>query len=312
MKRHLIVLLLALLVAGCTVLDDGGREQERPKTVEISGPDCTIAGEDCSATDVTKFGGPARVEIQVNNYGDERMTLDIGSDGRNVMVSKCNDEIVTISSFTGRVEGPSRFDRYDSDDAFPDRVELGEDERLVAVWQLDIIPDDSDVSRLGYSCPMDFELSFDQVINSSQQIQIKADEDVPDASSLESRTTAERPVRLVIDAPASFVPIAGRSLIVRSFLRDVGRGDVTNISRIEQRGAGILSGADCRPPNEELRMYGGGQRSGESYRKTCTVQDTDIDRPEQSDVRWARFTAEYTYRMPLGAATISIVPVEGS
>lgn len=312
MKRHLIVLVLAVLVAGCTVLDDGGGEQERPKTVEISGPDCTIAGEDCSSTEVTKFGGPARVEVQIDNYGDERMTIDIGSDGRDVMVSKCNDEIVNISSFTGRVEGPSRFDRYDSDDAFPERVELGADERLVAVWQLDIIPDDSNVSRLGYSCPMDFELSFDQIINSSQQIQIKADEDVPDASSLESRTTAERPVRLVIDAPTSFVPITGRSLIVRSFLRNVGRGDVTDIDRIEQHGDGVLAAANCRPPNEELRMYGGGQRSGESYRKTCTVQDTDIDTPAQSDVKWARFTTKYTYSMPLGAATISIAPVEGS
>lgn len=317
MQRYTLMLVLAaaVVVAGCT-LPGGQTEESEPKVIQVVGPDCTVAGERCDLTTITRFGGPAEVRVEVRNFGDERMDIPVGSRGQEILIARCNDELATLDpeqggGFSGRIEGTTRFEEFPDADAFPDTVTLRGGERLIMAWTL-AIPEDADVTRLGYSCPLDFELSFNQTIRSGQQLQLKADDEVPDVSRLDTSTTAEQPVTLEIDAPRSFV-VDRSTLSVQGFLRNRGRGEITDIIRIEADPdePGVLADAECRPPNDELRMYGAGARRGQSYRKTCTLPAASLGLAGTSDIRWARYIAEYSYRMPLGSTTIQLAPVEG-
>lgn len=319
MRRTLVLLMVAAAVAGCTALPQQ-QSDDGPDVVEVAGPDCYIGEERCSSVDATKYSGDAEISLAVSNNGETPMWVDVGANGRDVMVSTCNREIASFRSdddggFTLEVEGPAGVDTPDP--TSPVRLNPGETMR--ATWLMNIIPGGGDVSRLGYACRMRFQLTFNQTLESSRQIQLKEDQSVPDVTSLDTTTTSMRPVRLVIDAPESFVPAttagSSKSLVTRAYLRNVGSGEVTDILSIDPQDEGVLAGATCQPSDDQqLRMYGEGERSGESYRRICTVDSGTITANHlnsASTIAWVRYRAEYRYKMGLGTKAISIVPVEG-
>lgn len=306
-------LVAAIALAGCTSPLGQRQQEDEPDVVQIEGPTCTIGGEDCSEATVTKYSSPAEIRMTVSNNGEENMEVNLGRLGSQVLVSRCNADIASLEhgsgGFEARVEGPTRVTTVSGPD-LEVPVTVRPDEQLSLSWTLEIVHDDSDVPSLGYTCPLDFELTFDQVLTSAQQIQIKESEDVPDVRELDFTTSSERPVILRIDAPESFVPEGTRVLPVRAYLENRGDGEITDIARIDPgENPGILSGADC--PEREFRIYQAGDREGQSYRRLCNVASGDIPLSGSSDIRWARFAAEYSYELPLAGTEISIVPVEG-
>lgn len=300
MERALILLLItAVVLAGC--LDTGGGErpdEEQPKVIQVSGPTCTVGGSQCTGQDLTKYDGPAIVTAEFRNQGDQPATVELGEQGSSVMTASCNSELVTIDPFEATVTGPSGRQEVPSGQ---ESVELQADEVLQLQWTLDIVPDDdSNVSTLGYSCPMSFEFRFDQDITTSKQIQVKSAESVPDAGSLASDTSSESPVRLRIDAPDTIVANPARTLVVEGYLENVGRGEITEVSALTAREI------TCRNPDTVIRMYSQGPRSGESYRRVCT-QELSID--SGSRVEDLVYETTYSYRMPLGDVQLTLVPV---
>ncbi len=314
MRTYILLIAAAVLLAGCTQFG-GTQQQETPDVIQIDGPTCTIGGSSCADTEVTKFGGPATVRLTLSNFGKERVEVDLGERGRDVLVSKCNRQLASIhpddgGTYSVEVSGPDRFRAWGDDgDEPPVRVTLAADERLTLEWQLAIVPDDGQVSRLGYSCPLEFEASFTQRVNTSRQVQVTSNPDVARVSSLDETTTSKQPVRLKIDAPDRFVAEGGRALTVRAFLDNVGDGDITNVSSITPVTDSFLDEQkrECTPPNRDLRMFGEGPREGESSRKTCVLDYTPA---AESEIRWLDFTALYSYKLPLGTRSISIQPSE--
>lgn len=298
MRRTLILLLVAaVLLAGC--LDNSGERptQDKPKVIQVSGPTCTVGGTSCAGQDLTKYDGPAIITAEFRNQGDQPATVKLGQDGSEVMTASCNTELVS-PTFSAVVTGPSG--RREVPDSAAS-VNLSADEVLQLEWTLEIVPDqDANVSTLGYSCPMSFEFRFTQDITTSKQIQIKSAESVPDVGSLASDTTSKSPVRLKIDAPSTLVANPSRTLVAEGYLENVGRGEVTDVSRL------TAQDITCRNPDTEIRMYSQGPRSGQSYRRICTTQ-VSID--SGSRVQDIVYETTYSYRMPLGDVRLTLVPV---
>ncbi|MFB6076555.1 MAG: hypothetical protein ABEK12_00295, partial [Candidatus Nanohaloarchaea archaeon] len=283
MRRAALFLAAAVLVAGCTAVS-GQQKTEKPDAVAVSGPDCFIGEEPCSTVDATKFSGDAEISVTVANNGDAKMSVDMGGNGRNVMVSTCNKQIASLEnggSFTAERSGPGGTEDVSGQES----VQLQPGQTLSMRWTMNIAPGGGDISKLGYACKMEFELTFDQVLRSARQIQLKQNTDVPDVPSLDATTTSKRPVRLVIDAPSSFVPASGggegqqKFLVTQAYLKNVGDGTVTDIKAINPETSGVLqknNRESCGPQNDALRMYGAGKRKGESYRKICTLKSNPL------------------------------------
>jgi hypothetical protein len=323
MKQLKIALLVtAVLVAGCTALGNQGEPREKPKVVEVERLECLVGGTPCADARLTKYDGPATIRLIVANFGEERIEVDVGKKGRHLMISKCNDQLANISEegFTVETRGPQGIQQ---EFAEPDAVPVNQDERLVAEWTLDLVPaEDGNVSELGYQCPMEFRLEFTQLLKSQKQIQIRRDEDVPAVRNLDFLTSSKDPVKLVIDAPESFVPATGKRLVVRSYLENVGPGTVTKISYVRPVQEDLKEFyANCDPAAGGIRMFGGGEREGQSYRRVCTMKSDDnsfMDLTQEgsnteidSEVNWLRVEGKYTYRLPLASQRLVFVPVEG-
>ncbi len=312
----MMLLLPALLVllAGCTDLPGGQQTQdEQPDVIQVDRPTCQVGGQRCSAGSVTRFAGTGEVRLALTNNGERPITVNVGQNGRQMMVSKCNDELVRIGSVTEGfrvlIQGPSE---YTEETSFSPggTIDVEENQRMTAIWPLTIEAGPDTLSRLGNSCQMDFEVSFDQTIETSRQVQIKQDRDVPDAASLDTTTTSKRPVRLRVEAPDSIVRAEGRNLVAEAFFENVGDGEITDVQRIE-----YMSGWDalfqCSPSNSDLRVYGEGPREGQSYRKSCSFPVGPDDDGPRSTVEWLRFEGDYSYRMSLGTETIELRPAPG-
>lgn len=325
MRRYTLLLLVAaVLLAGCTQLDRGARKQDKPDVIEIEGPTCRIGGTPCSDTKVTKYGGPATVRLTFGNFGEEEVNVSVGPRGRRMLISKCNSQLASLDpakggGFSVKRSGPTRLDEWTSGrgETPPKRITLKPDERLTLEWRFEIVPGDGDVSRLGYSCPLAFEARFVQKLNASRQIQIKARQDVSDVSSLDSTQTAKRPVRLKIDAPKRFVAKEGRALLADAYLEDVGKGEVTDVLSIRPVEGSFIadnlkkedgSRVECTPDDQDLRMFGEGPREGQSYRKSCVIDYGPGDLGSASEIHWLKFTARYRYKLPLGTKTITLQP----
>lgn len=292
----------AVLLAGCTMPgNQPSQEEEKPKIIQIEGPDCFVADTPCSSGQLTKYDGPAEVRVVFNNYGDTETDVQVGSMGREVMVSKCNDELVEISDFTARTIGTQQR----SDVTGNDVVELEGGQSLEMEWELDIVPADQDLSSLGYSCPMDFSVGYTQQIESSRQIQLKADESVPDVQSLDSRTSSKRPVGLAVDAPERTLTGSGRTVVMRGYFQNKGSGEITSVNSIE---ALTSSGLSFTCGDGNIRMYGEGKREGQSYRRVCRADATLSG--TSSQIEWIGMEGEYEYNLPLNDVTIQLVPVE--
>lgn len=314
MRRHVLMVVAAVVLAGCTQLGTTPA-QEKPDVIQVDGPTCRIGGTACAGTTVTKFGGPATVRMTIGNFGEAPVTVDVGKQGRGILVSKCNNRLASLEAgsggFAARREGPARFD--DTRQGWtPEKwsaVTLKKDERLTLEWTLEIVPGDGDVSRLGYSCPLEFEAQFAQQLRTRRQVQIKTGADVRDVTELDTETTSERPVRLRIDAPESFLAAEGKAMSVNAFLENVGGGEITSVSSIQPVENSFVSRHtenECTPPDKDLRLFGEGPREGQSYRKTCVV--TPRAPVSGSTVEWLAFTATYSYRLPLATKTIEIQP----
>lgn len=320
MKRYVFLLVLAVAIAGCTV--PGQQQDDGPKVIGVQGPKCTVGGQPCSSVSMTKYDDPVRVTLEFTNNGDEPVTVFLDPSGpelnfgRSILTSKCNDEIAEISEYEVRLESnrgttrmvnPSEIGAESPDE----EVEVDEDTRMTITWLFEV-PDDLSVSRLGYTCPLSFDLSFEQELEASRQIQLKAGREVRDVDRLDSTRTSKFPVKLVIDAPRSVVADEGRTLIAEGFLRNVGPGEITGVNKLEPAsGSWVERNAEsCQP--DDIRMYQSGERAGESYRKTCTIPLSSLG--TSSDIRWLEYSASYRYDMPPSPSTINlkIEPVEGA
>lgn len=314
MKKAAMMLVLAVALAGCTSLSTG--EEKKPDVITIEGPTCTVGGEPCSGTEVTKYGGPAKVKLVFHNYGEKPVNIEVGENGRNVMVSKCNNELASIQggSFEVRKEGPGTSKKVQASN-YRDGVKLEGDQKMTLLWTLEVVHDDStQISRLGYTCPMEFEFKFQQEIKSSQQIQVKKNGDVADVTNLDFVTSSKKPVKLLVDSPQSFVKRDGNSLTFKGYIKNVGNGEITDVKSISPTvdnllKSGSLTKQEC--PEVELRMYGRGRRAGESYRRICNVPSGKIESPSPSRIAWLRFTAKYRYQLPAGSASLQIGPTGG-
>ncbi|MDY6769186.1 MAG: hypothetical protein SVW02_03720 [Candidatus Nanohaloarchaea archaeon] len=305
MKRLAVMLLVAVALAGCTSFQQ--QQKEKPDKIEVSQPTCRIDGSSCSSVKANRFSGDATVSITVNNFGEENVTLHLGEggNGRNVMVSKCNDEIVRIKDFKAEKQSSAGLETMQG----PAEIVLEKDSEAELRWTLDVVSSGS-VSELGYSCPLDFELPMTQTIRSGKQVQIKKNDDVPDVGQLDATTTSRFPVKLKIDAPDSHIVGQGK-LRPKGYLKNVGPGEITNITALQREDSAdnILDEGSCEE-GVELKMYGPGPRQGESYRLPCPV-DTTLPEGARSAIEWIRFMATYDYTMPLSSKTIEVVPVAG-
>lgn len=354
MKRMLIVaVLLGVVLAGCTELQSGQQTDQSPAAVSVAGPECTISGERCGSGTVTKFSGDAQLSVTVSYEGssatatgdqssgeedddsqspglggENTIRIPVSDNGRNILVAKCNDEIAKIrdnGGFTVVRSGPRRYNEW-AGGVPGDEVGLRPGEELALRWRIDIVPDNSqNLPELGYSCPLDFELNFSQTLKTAKQVQIKANDQVPDATELDTVTTADNPVRLRIEAPDSIVKSDSqrqRGLTWRAYLQNTGPGEIKKVKDIaavnSDTNIAQLEGSDpdrfgCSPNDPgSLRVYGEGPRSGQSYRKRCTVPlPTDEDITGSSVIKWLAVSAGYHYRMNLGTKTIQVTPVEG-
>ncbi|MFB6294252.1 MAG: hypothetical protein ABEI97_00685 [Candidatus Nanohaloarchaea archaeon] len=331
MRRYALLLVVAVLLAGCTGLPSQSSQEETPDVIQVEGPDCRVGGSPCSSGAVTRYSGSIDISLTVHNNGDLPVTVQVAQprqsdqNGRAVMISKCNDELVGIDSFGGTVTGPSRYTELTDVSSYTDDakgwVTVGGNQRLDLTWTLSV-PSDADISELGNSCLMAFELAFNQSLRTRTQVQIKRSTSVADVASLGEETTSKRPVRLRIDAPSRFVAEDGKKLVARAFLENRGTGTITNVTAINaSESSGIFAdiaskqaagatgyGAKCSPRNVALRMFGEGPREGQSYRKTCTISYSPSS---ASEVTWLPFEAEYSYRMDLGSRAVTLEPVEG-
>lgn len=330
MRRLLPLTALAVLVAlaGCTGPGGGQPTESTPDIVEISGPECTVGDVACAQARLTKYNDDVQIRVAVDNNGESEITVHHGSpitgpDGANVMVASCNVVEVEEDGFDRRAVGPNRVrvdDPAANQDGFDqeDRVTLAGGESLQLTWDLHI-PDSTSISRLGYRCPLAFQVNFSQIIQAERQVQIKRDQSVPDVSSVDYTATSERPVRLEIDAPTSFVAADGKPLVVEAYLRDVAGGSITTVKDIEAQSGTWLkdedevefaAGDDPCNKDVEILMYRSKELAGESYRRRCTVIPS-LDANTDSEINWLSFTAEYTYKMPLSDVELVIDPVEG-
>lgn len=305
MKRLALFLAATILLAGCTAFQSG---EDKPKQIEVSGPTCTVNGKPCGSVQLTRFDTP-RITMTVENNGESPVEVMLdeggsGADGSNVLVSDCN--IYTLAEedgFTARRATLSGVETVTG----ADTVELEGGERLELEWNLELA--DVDVSRLGYTCPLGFALTFDQELETSRQVQVKAGEDIPDASALQTSTTSRWPVRLNIETEDRVLD--DRAFVARAFLRDLGPGDVRGVGG---GGRDIVLGfgqegatAECTGKTD-VGMYGAGERQGESFREVCSFTPAEV---ENSEVHGVAATTEYTYRMDLRSVRLSVIPVEG-
>jgi len=292
----LLLLLPAVLLAGCLENTGERSPEQQPKVIRAEGPTCTVGGSRCAGQDLTKYDGPAIITAALHNQGDQPATVELGDGGSQVMTASCNEELVS-PTFDAVVTGPSgRREVPDSASS----VNLSSDETLELEWVLEIVPsDDANVSTLGYSCPMSFEFRFSQDITTSRQIQIKSAESVPDVS-VASDTSSKSPVKLTIEAPETIVANPARTVVAEGYIENVGRGEVTEVSRLTAREI------TCRNPNTEILMFSQGPRSGQSYRRICTL-DVSID--SGSEIQDLVYETTYSYRMPLGDVGLTLVPV---
>lgn len=299
MRRALLLLLIAVIIAGCTTPGSDGttrEEQDEPKVIQVSGPECVVSGSACRGQELTKYDGPARISAEFSNYGENPTTVRLGQNGSEVMVGSCNPDLVGLRSFEATVTGPSGRRVVTSPTA-----EIDQGEVLRMVWTMDIVPDpDANVSSLGYTCPLSFDLGFSQNITTSRQVQIKGSESVPDVQGLARQTTSKSPVELRINAPDHFVADGGRTLVAEGYLVNVGPGSVTSINSLTAREF------TCRNADEEIRMFGQGPRAAESYRRVCTNRFTTSSGSDVADIV---YETNYDYSMPLGGVTLSITSV---
>lgn len=330
----MIFLIGAVVLAGCTEQLNGGSndEQEEPPVVQVSGPTCDVRGTACSEASLTRYDGPVNIRFEVTNYGQEEMTVHVGEKGREIMVSRCNPEIAAIDGerIDGDANGNFTVRRVSSaaedDVTGQDSVSLQNQETLIVEWAFDIVPmDDTEVSRLGYTCPFDFRLTFDQVLSTSEQIQIRESEGVEEVAQLDSVTSSKEPVLLEMEFEDHFVASGGRSLPVRGWLNDVGDGEITNISYIRPVGSfweNVFGGDpadnvdgegdqnDCRYGyDESVQMYTRGDLAGQSDEQICRVENPSDLISTQSNVFWVDYEAEYEYEMPLPSTEFSVNPV---
>ncbi len=314
MKRAALFLAAALVLAGCTVVQNG-TDDEEPKRLQVSGPSCTVNGEPCRSVDITRYSSP-QVSIEIANYGKSEVDLRLGGEGRGVMVSDCN--LYNIKEFDAVRESRVEVENV----AGEERVDLPPDSRLSLKWELELA--DVDVSRLGYTCPLDFAVEFNQTLNTTRQVQVKEDRTVEDASALDSFTTAIWPVRLRIDTSERV--LQDRSFVARAYLSNRGPGEVKMIGHsavdhaIDLRFEGDegddyrkLQGSkgDRCSVKGEVAMYGSGERRGESFREVCQFIPRDVSGFGGSQVFEMTAETEYGYRMDLSEVRISLVPVEG-
>ncbi|MCJ7478683.1 MAG: hypothetical protein MUP63_00705 [Candidatus Nanohaloarchaeota archaeon QJJ-7] len=310
-KTYIMVFFLALTVflAGCTVLQERETE-DKPDIVQIEGPGCQLADQTCSSGPFTKYDSPARVRLNVENNGDSGMKVSLGRLGREVMVSKCNEKIANITGYTVRNGSSGNLDTreaWDGDKPW-EKVHLEGEEELMLEWELAVVPGNEDVPSLGWKCPMEFEIGFNQTIESRNQIQLKDSEGVSEVRQLSTSTTSKKPVRLVVESPESFVASGDRTLVTKAYIENVGRGEIMDIFSINPDSE-LLSSESCEPSNDNLRMYGGGEREGQSYRRVCRNETLSLK--ESSVVNWVGYTSKLRYEVDLGTRTIAVNPVEG-
>ncbi|MCJ7450594.1 MAG: hypothetical protein MUP58_02530 [Candidatus Nanohaloarchaeota archaeon QJJ-9] len=294
-RRYLLLLLaLAAITAGCLDSSNGGVER---KAIEIRGPRCTVAGSPCGDYPITKYDDDTTITVDVSNYGESPVTVESDK----IMVSKCNDKIIGVDE--------PNTEKYDNSTGakrtVSGSVELEKGDQLTVEWNLEIFPNGGDVSSLGNSCPMDFQMQFSQDLVTSKQVQIKEEE--ASRVSLEEYTSSKEPVKLVVESPDVFVPDSSQEkpFTARAYLKNVGQGEVEKIHSLSPSGD-VFDGDDCTVRGTELRMYGGGEREGESYRKVC---NNVLKTPKSgSEVRNLKFESSYTYTQDLGEVNLKIVP----
>lgn len=330
----LLVLIASILLAGCTdqLMDTGSQEQEEPPVVQVSGPICEVRGEPCSEASLTRYDGPVNIRFEVSNFAKDEMTVHVGDKGQDIMISRCNPQIAAIdgerldggdadgSYEVRRVSSAAEDDVTDQDD-----VTLQNQETMIVEWVFDIVPlEETEVSRLGYTCPFEFRLTFDQVLTMSEQIQIRRNEDVSEVGQLDSVTSSRDPVKLELDFEDHFVASEGRSLPIRGRLNNVGDGEITDISYIKPVGSfwedawggieGTVTGEggqdDCRYGlDEKVQMFTRGDLAGKSDDQICRIGDPRSLISGQSNVFWVDYQAEYKYEMPLPGTSFSVDPV---
>ncbi len=306
-KHAFLLVAVAVVLAGCTTNGGTTQEKEEPKIIEIEGPECFVNDNPCSSIQLTKYDGPVEIEVTFNNYGDTPVDLTLGgASAREVMVSKCNNQLASITGFTATLRGTQTRTEMTGSDV-PQEIRIEGGRSLDMEWRLDLVPGGGDISSLGYSCPMDFELGFTQTINTSRQIQLKKDETIPDVQSLDSRTSAKRPVRLRVEAPDRTVADGSQTIVMRGYFQNRGSGEITSIDDIRPQSGDITF--NCGGGN--LRMYGSGEREGQSYRRVCRVTpDADDRNQATSQIKWIGMSGTYNYELPLNSVTLDLVPVE--
>lgn len=335
MKRSLLILILAsaVIIAGCTeqLINGGGSgEQEEPPVVSVQGPTCEVRGVSCRDTSLTRYDGPVTVRFSVTNYGKGQMTVPLGSYGQNILVSRCNSEVAAISEdelsgdtggsfqggYTARKISPANENEVSTGD--PTDVTLQNQETLELEWVFDIVPlEGTDVSRLGYTCPLDFSLSFNQTLETARQIQIRRDEEVTEVAQLGRRTSSKEPVRLETEFDENFVAQEGRSFPVRTRVRNVGPGTIKNVFYIDiLRDTGLWSDVDgdieCTyDEGEQVQYFRRGDLSGQSDDQICRVSDPrSILDGSSSQVSWINVEARYSYEMERPSVSFAIDPEE--
>lgn len=240
------------------------------KGLNVQGPDCSLREGDCSGASITRYSIP-KVSLEMSNQGELPVELELGDEGREILQSKC--DLYDLKEF--RVE---KSIGADSSPVTGEEIELGPGESLDLQWFLELgknveYPENETV------CLIHFGLEGSQEVETSQQIQIRGNENVPTVSGLSTYTSSRSPADLYIQVDRRIVQerIGGdiRPLIVESGLRNVANGSITSINTpgdvpvdisidgmrdrdCSESGESIVPGTVCRftpPVVEDSEIY---------------------------------------------------------
>lgn len=292
-KRLLLVLVSAMLLAGCSGQADVGDQptQSEGPGIQIEGPECTsFAVSDKGCTDLLKKE-PVKVTLTVENTGGRSVVVPFGKKPKtsgerskifeaisgNILKKGCPDlfdmkestlnikriDKRGVSHLYRKPRGALRNSIEEDFFTSEEKVELEKKEELRFEWvfrRTDKVPPSPD-SPL--KCNLDFSLDTLQEVNTQKKIRLRRSRDAQEGN-VEAPTSSASPLVLNIDGPSNWLQSEG-GFPVHVFIENREEG--------EPVGPIQLSALDVRP-SEILRcsFRDGGDPSVIEYKRNAQQQ----------------------------------------
>lgn len=277
-------------------VEDPRNGGEGEQSLYVDGPTCTVDGVPCRDTDITTISTP-RITMDVQNPSEVPIHIDLsdaGSSGDELLTDTCS--AFTVKTFDASVN--------DRDVSRQRTVTLDGDDTLSLTWYGAF----DDVGNLTV-CPLAFQVTFQQSVAATRQIQVREHGDVPPASGLDTHTDTTSPVELVIDSAASPVQdtIDGRiaPIQISAYLRNHGNGNITGAEH--QRYGDLIH---LSAPRMTRTQCGDQERQVAGESVPGVVCQFRPDPVELSQIFTVNAETTYTYLLNRPNIDLHVMPVE--